>query len=700
MTFDAMRRHRKKIQIPLAVVVSIIFIFFFGAAGGIGNLLRSRRGPSGSLEEELLRTGYDLKSAQLMYVPEKLREWVTADVKRRFAGELKGLPPKDYDKKLSRLVNDEVRAWYRSTAARQHYLPFKMAEQLGVRISDEELAEEVRDRAKLWSGGAFDPKLYHEQLASWGLSPVRFEELLREQILADRAEELALLASGPSEAEMFAAYCRDRQKVRVQYFQRRPGEFLGLVKVLPGKRPEEKKAEKKPEEKKAAGEKKPADAGKKAGSENAEPKKKKKEEKKAVEKFIYEGDVEKRYKKVREDLEKAYRDKDKPDAEIEWSPYLSRRYPELFSEPRARVEYLVALGKSFQRKVKVTEADIKKYYNNNPDLFRQKPKTGQPAGRNPPLKPLNRKLREEIRKKLLERDAKDLAMVALTKAVTAYNRLTPEKRKSLKDFARGHGGVDHGSSRLGTLDELEEAKHLGLAKLDSFFNKTDREKLAGKLSDPGGTEKEDGHVAVRLAEFKPIEFLELKQARPGLTYRLKYERAWDLAKEAVGADREALEKGKLAAARVRESILLGPDSEMRGDETCRKVARHNLAVGEASLVYIYSQALGEEAEKEKRKAEAEKEKEKEKKAKKPLEERIREGFDRGDRGYRVVVLLERKPVELEKFRADVSWRAKWQRRMPDWRRRRMMPSDDDLWRQAFTSGWRAQMLLRLSTEGG
>ena len=67
MSFDAMRQHQKKVYLPLAIIVTVTFVFFFGARGGVANLFRSSE--TLTLEDRLIRLGHDLQSAGMLAPP-------------------------------------------------------------------------------------------------------------------------------------------------------------------------------------------------------------------------------------------------------------------------------------------------------------------------------------------------------------------------------------------------------------------------------------------------------------------------------------------------------------------------------------------------------------------------------------------------------------------------------------------------------
>ena len=680
MSFDALRQHQRKIQIPLAIVVIIIFVFFFGAGPGIRSLFRPTE--KITTDAELLRLGHDLQAARLISPPrtKQYEAWARKDVE-----EIEFKNEDEKNQRIREMVTKEVESYYRRAAALEHRLPVDLAGELGVQVTDAELNERVREHAKKYLGlEKFNQADYKDELDIRSLSVERFEELLRGQMLARRVNSMLSMAAGASESEQFEHYAREREKVRVQYFQRQPTDFLTEVEMLPGKRPEKKKA------------------AKKLGKEEEKEKEKEKEEEDLG--LVYEEDIKKAYDKRCDDFDKAYDYRKKlkeKDEKFKWPARLAASYPDLFTEPQAKIEYLVALNKDFEREVKVSGEEITDHYNNNKHLlYKIKPKKAAPPKpkRKPKPKPkpqyrkLDRKLKREIRKKLLAEKATDAAAAAVDKAVKEYNEVKlAEKRPKLRDLARKHK-LHLRTAGPATIEDLEEAEYLKdlIPSVHDLFQEFYRKKLKEDLTARRPVEKDRGFLAIRMVKFHPVALLSFEKAKAGLTYRVKLEAAWDLAEKACKKDLKDLKDGKLDPKQVRASTILGP-----GDETCKMVVGYKLTVGEVSRAYTYGQLLGKEDREHEAREKAEKESGKKKT--KPLEERITDTYRVG---WRVIILLERRTPDIKEFRADRRWRGDWKPLAMMARYYQMMgrTPGDTRWRQVFLNDLYRERYRRLNTK--
>ena len=335
MSFDTMRRHQRKIQIPLAIIVTIMMVGFIGGAG-IDGLFRARRGGSNSgLGNELAFLGQDLRRLGWIRVDEDLWKNAAARIDRDYAAELAAIEDETKrEDERNELINREVRSEYQARAAGIYYLPLQVAEQLGVQVGDEDVSARVIDFFKARTGlDTFDNDEYQADLAARNLTDARFQELVRGQLRADRAHRAVNAICAASEAEQYALYCGENQKVRVQYFDRKPGDFVDKVKLLPGDRPkdEDEKADpEKPAEEKAepaaekATEDKPAEEKSEVGDEE------KVEEKSAEEKAAEE-------KKAAEDKKKAEEEKQAEEDRI------IVRYKTVINWDKAKDEHVWAL---------------------------------------------------------------------------------------------------------------------------------------------------------------------------------------------------------------------------------------------------------------------------------------------------------------------------------------------------------------------
>jgi hypothetical protein len=331
----------------------------------------------------------------------------------------------------------------------------------------------------------------------------------------------------------------------------------------------------------------------------------------------------------------------------------------------------------------------------------EKPKEAKPGEEpRPKRRPLDAKLSAEIEKELLERKALDAAEKALADAVEEYHKAEREKRPALGALAGKHGLEPPCLAGPAKREDLEALKYLEAepAILDQAFNERARTQADGKFFLPERTkesakDKDDNAVvAVRVAKFELHALLGFDQVKAVVRQRLVLEKALGLAQAAVEADRKLLVDGKLSPRLVRTSILLEPD-----DEVCEVVLEGHLAVGEASAPYPYSQLLGEEAA-------AEKEKEKQKEKDKPKAGKKKEKPAVGDfyaKGWRVVILDERKAPTLDDFRKDRVWKSRWTPEVspwlpPEYAREMQRRSPDNQWREFYINGWAGELAKKIS----
>ncbi len=688
MSFETMRQHQKKVFLPLAIVITFVFVFFFGAgSGGVKSLFSGDK--SMSLDDRLIRLGQDLQSAGMIQPPPtKWFEYRAKSSRSHITDE----------KELKRIVRDEVRAqvraYYRRMGAQMHHLPVQDGERLGVRITDVDLNDRVREHVEQrWGLKPFELKTYREELGARALTDTRFEELMRGQMIRARVGEMLTMTAGASEAEQYGAYSRDKQKVRVQYFQREAKSFVAKVQILPGKRPEEKKNEKD-----------------KAGEEPTDAANDKKAEKKDVGK-LYEEEIKKKFDDRIKDINERLKVK-KDDPDYEYPEHAANQYPELFTEPTCELEYLIALNRDFRRGIEVTGKEIEDEYKNNKEIkYRAEPKKSEEtkAGEKdkPKYKALDRKLRKEIEEELLKNRAADAAAKALETAVKAYNDAKADDRptddKTWKAFAKKHKVARKiaGPIAKKALKKLKDFEG-SLIYIDDLFSAAKRKELKEKFADRMRMDDDRGYLAFRLLGYQKRELLSFEKAKAGFTYRLKRLAAWDLTKEAIDADVEELKSksGKLDAKRVRQSILLEPESEVS-----QVIRDYSIAIGQESKPFVYRELLGPELAKKKaedEKKEADKEK---KKDEKPLtlEEKVTKSLDRGMLGYRVVILVERKLPAFEDFRKDREWRKRWKpaSKMDEYFLQyveRKQPRDTQ-WRNYFLQSYYGEKFERLLSRG-
>lgn len=103
------------------------------------------------------------------------------------------------------------------------------AKRLGLRVSDQELADSLQSEFAAQMGGKFDLDLYKSFLAQQGLTPAQFEEEQRESMLAQRLEALERQSLLVSDADARAEYQRKNLKVGLQYIAFEGKDFLAKV---------------------------------------------------------------------------------------------------------------------------------------------------------------------------------------------------------------------------------------------------------------------------------------------------------------------------------------------------------------------------------------------------------------------------------------------------------------------------------------
>lgn len=107
------------------------------------------------------------------------------------------------------------------------------AERMGFRVTDQELAETVRELyPQLWPGGTFAGKeVYAQFLASQNLTVPEFEEALRTQMLQARLDILALEGSVVTPQEVEHEFRRRNESVKLQTVGVYPGTVRGRVSL-------------------------------------------------------------------------------------------------------------------------------------------------------------------------------------------------------------------------------------------------------------------------------------------------------------------------------------------------------------------------------------------------------------------------------------------------------------------------------------
>jgi peptidyl-prolyl cis-trans isomerase D len=105
------------------------------------------------------------------------------------------------------------------------------ARQMGLSISDEELANSIQRMMAPQMGGKFDQNVYAAMVQDRGFTIPQFESFLRVNLLASRYDEVVSQSLVVTDEEARREYQRENEKVGLQYMQFSPKEFTKKVKM-------------------------------------------------------------------------------------------------------------------------------------------------------------------------------------------------------------------------------------------------------------------------------------------------------------------------------------------------------------------------------------------------------------------------------------------------------------------------------------
>lgn len=107
------------------------------------------------------------------------------------------------------------------------------AKRMGIAVTDEEVAEAIRDEPAFQKNGQFDFETYRTALRNWqGISPARFEERVRNDLLVGKI--VAHLRNGVkvSDDEIEAAYRQESDRASLAFVRIVPSDLENEVEVL------------------------------------------------------------------------------------------------------------------------------------------------------------------------------------------------------------------------------------------------------------------------------------------------------------------------------------------------------------------------------------------------------------------------------------------------------------------------------------
>ena len=103
------------------------------------------------------------------------------------------------------------------------------AKEMGLTVSNDELADAIQSEFAAQTGGKFDLQIYQSFLAQEGLTVQAFENQQREGMLSSRLENLERQSMVISDADARTEYQRKNLKVGLQYVSINRGQFLAKV---------------------------------------------------------------------------------------------------------------------------------------------------------------------------------------------------------------------------------------------------------------------------------------------------------------------------------------------------------------------------------------------------------------------------------------------------------------------------------------
>ncbi len=189
--FDLFRSREKSVKILLGVMLLLVAgsMLIYLIPGGFGG------------------SGISSESVIAVVGSDKVTE---TDVQRQIAMVTRGqanLPKGILAMYIPRIVEQLVE---------QKALAYK-AKEMGLTISNDELADAIEAGFAAQMGGTFDKVRYEQALAQQGMTPTAFESQQRDSMLASRLDNLERQSMVVSDADARAEYQRKNLKVGLQY---------------------------------------------------------------------------------------------------------------------------------------------------------------------------------------------------------------------------------------------------------------------------------------------------------------------------------------------------------------------------------------------------------------------------------------------------------------------------------------------------
>lgn len=190
----------------IVVVIAIVFIFW-----GVGtNLLNNTEAAIMVNDEEISFQDFELAYDQAYN-----------SMRNQFGGSV----PTDLLENLGikeQVINQLI----------QEALLRQGAQEMGILISKEEVQEQVREMIQFQDNGQFSIEKYNTLLAANNYTPVKFEDSIRFDMLAQKVQnEIGQFASSVTEHEIEELYTLDKTEISFQYVKVAPGDFTEDIEI-------------------------------------------------------------------------------------------------------------------------------------------------------------------------------------------------------------------------------------------------------------------------------------------------------------------------------------------------------------------------------------------------------------------------------------------------------------------------------------
>ena len=114
-------------------------------------------------------------------------------------------------------------------------LQLSIANQEGLRVTNDELIDDIQRIDIFKKNGRFDKDMYIRVLGANRINPAQYEESVKEDLLIKKLENFIKDGVKVSRQEVIDAYTRQNEKVNIDYIMLGPPNFLNRVTVMPDK---------------------------------------------------------------------------------------------------------------------------------------------------------------------------------------------------------------------------------------------------------------------------------------------------------------------------------------------------------------------------------------------------------------------------------------------------------------------------------